>query len=55
MAQRAQNDARGKRANIVECQPNQAAPLLRDEKSRREWVERELDICNQASSKPTDD
>ena len=31
----------------VECQPNIAAPLLRDEKARREWVERELDICCQ--------
>ncbi|GAB4822357.1 hypothetical protein N2152v2_009403 [Parachlorella kessleri] len=29
----------------VDCQPNQMAPLLRDEKSRREWVERELDVC----------
>lgn len=29
----------------VDCQPNQMAPLLRDEKSRREWVERELDTC----------
>jgi hypothetical protein len=26
-----------------ECQPNAMAPLLRDEKSRREWVEAELD------------
>lgn len=31
--------------NDVDCQPNQMAPLLRDEKSRREWVERELDAC----------
>ncbi len=29
----------------VDCQPNQMAPLLRDEKSRRDWVERELDAC----------
>lgn len=29
----------------VDCQPNQWAPLLRDEKSRRDWVERELDAC----------
>lgn len=36
------------RANsLVECQPNTAAPLLRDEKARRDWVERELDICCQ--------
>lgn len=26
-----------------ECQPNPMAPLLRDEKGRREWVEGELD------------
>lgn len=36
------------RANsLVECQPNTGAPLLRDEKARRDWVERELDICCQ--------
>lgn len=29
----------------VECQPNQHAPLLRDEKARKSWVERELDAC----------
>ena len=34
----------------VECQPNAAAPLLRDEKARREWVEHELDMCCQVSS-----
>lgn len=33
--------------STVECQPNIAAPLLRDEKARRDWVERELDICCQ--------
>lgn len=33
--------------NLVECQPNTGAPLLRDEKARRDWVERELDICCQ--------
>ncbi|KAL3131725.1 hypothetical protein ABBQ38_007446 [Trebouxia sp. C0009 RCD-2024] len=37
------------RANsLVECQPNTGAPLLRDEKARRDWVERELDICCQS-------
>ena len=36
------------RANsLVECQPNTGAPLLRDEKARRDWVERELDMCCQ--------
>lgn len=35
--------------NLVECQPNTGAPLLRDEKARRDWVERELDICCQVS------
>lgn len=34
----------------VECQPNAAAPLLRDERARREWVEHELDMCCQVSS-----
>ncbi len=36
----------------VECQPNAAAPLLRDEKARREWVEHELDMCCQVSLQP---
>lgn len=31
----------------VECQPNAGAPLLRDEKGRREWLENELDMCCQ--------
>ncbi len=34
-------------ANLVECQPNNAAPLLRDEKGRREWIEHELDLSCQ--------
>lgn len=34
----------------VECQPNAAAPLLRDEKSRREWIEHELDMCCQVTT-----
>lgn len=39
------------RANsLVECQPNTGAPLLRDEKARRDWVERELDICCQVGA-----
>lgn len=32
-------------STTVECQPNPLAPLLRDEKARREWVEHELDAC----------
>eukprot|EP00884_Botryococcus_braunii_P003163 jgi/Botrbrau1/12848/Bobra.0045s0017.1 len=32
----------------VECQPNNTAPLLRDEKARREWLEHELDLCCQS-------
>ncbi|GMH44881.1 hypothetical protein BSKO_12838 [Bryopsis sp. KO-2023] len=48
VAQRNQMEARRKTGNTVECQPNQGAPLLRDEKSRREWLERELDVCNQS-------
>ena len=42
---RAQSAAKANSA--VECQPNTTAPLLRDEKARRDWVERELDICCQ--------
>ena len=34
-------------ANGVEAQPNNTAPLLRDEKSRRDWIEHELDMCCQ--------
>jgi hypothetical protein len=32
----------------VECQPNGTAPLLRDERSRRDWVEHEISVCCQA-------
>lgn len=31
----------------VELQPNKEAPLLRTDKHRRNWIERELDNCNQ--------
>ncbi|WIA39358.1 hypothetical protein OEZ86_005467 [Tetradesmus obliquus] len=30
----------------LELQPNAAAPLLRTEKARREWVEQELELCS---------
>ncbi|GAX80469.1 hypothetical protein CEUSTIGMA_g7908.t1 [Chlamydomonas eustigma] len=30
----------------VEVQPNPHAPLLRNEKARRDWLEKELDMCN---------
>ena len=43
----AKAQAAARSSNAVECQPNIAAPLLRDEKARRDWVERELDICCQ--------
>ena len=33
----------------VECQPNLHAPLLKDEKGRREWLEREINICNRVT------
>ena len=39
--------AAAKQANPVECQPSASAPLLRDEKARRDWVERELEFCCQ--------
>lgn len=48
---RASNEKRERAASLsksatgVECQPN--APLLRDEKSRRDWIEHELDMCCQ--------
>lgn len=32
----------------VELQPHANAPLLRTDKQRREWIEHELDECNQA-------
>jgi len=50
---RASNEKRERAASVVksvggvECQPNAAAPLLRDEKSRRDWIEHELDMCCQ--------
>ncbi len=50
---RASNEKRERAASMsksgsgVECQPNAAAPLLRDEKSRRDWIEHELDMCCQ--------
>lgn len=34
-------------SNGIEAQPNSMAPLLRDEKARREWIEHELDMCCQ--------
>ena len=34
-------------SNKLDCQPNATAPLLRDEKSRKEWIDRELDSCTQ--------
>jgi hypothetical protein len=30
----------------VACIPNSTAPMLRDDRSRREWVDSELDSCN---------
>ena len=44
---KAKAQATAKANSLVECQPNTGAPLLRDEKARRDWVERELDICCQ--------
>ena len=42
--------AAAKQSTPVECQPSASAPLLRDEKARRDWVERELEFCCQVSS-----
>ena len=42
-AQRPQHTA----SNGVEAQPNNTAPLLRDEKARRDWIEHEVDMCCQ--------
>ena len=47
-----QAKARAQRADAAaargepEMQPNAAAPLLRSERARREWLEQELDLCN---------
>ena len=41
--------ARSGAQSSIEVQPNNLAPLLRDEKARRDWVEQELDICCQVA------
>lgn len=33
----------------VEMQPNIAAPVLRTDKDRREWLQKELELCNMSS------
>lgn len=33
------------RAGGVEAQPNSTAPLLRDDKARKDWIEHEVDMC----------
>jgi len=40
------------KSNGAEAQPNNSAPLLRDEKSRQQWVENELDMCCQVPAPP---
>ena len=50
---KAKAQATAKANSLVECQPNTGAPLLRDEKARRDWVERELDICCQVRKEKT--
>lgn len=30
----------------MELQPNAAAPLLRNSKARREWIEQEMELCS---------
>lgn len=44
--QRSRIDRSNVHAN-AEMRPNSAAPELRNEKERREWIEQELDQCNQ--------
>ena len=62
-AARSQADARHERAATAaaarpggppgpECQPNAGAPLLRDERARREWLEHELGLACQARGPP---
>jgi len=62
-AARSQADARHERAATAaaarpggppgpECQPNAGAPLLRDERARREWLEHELGLACQARGRP---
>lgn len=41
-------ESRNRRSNTIELQPNSNAPLLRDDRSRIEWIEQELDLCNQS-------
>ncbi|BDA42916.1 Kinesin-like protein KIN-4C [Coccomyxa sp. Obi] len=51
---RTSNEKRERAASLsksgtgVECQPNASAPLLRDDKGRRDWIEHELDMCCQS-------
>ena len=35
-------------SGVVELQPNAGAPLLRNEKAWRSWLEKELEVCNQS-------
>jgi hypothetical protein len=49
MTERQQRN-RMERSNVMsnaETQPNSNAPALRNDKERREWIEAELDLCNQ--------
>eukprot|EP00803_Ostreobium_quekettii_P004619 evm.model.scf_3423.1 EVM.evm.TU.scf_3423.1 scf_3423:4192-12887(+) len=51
LTSKAQKDAikrSGAAGVAVECQPNLHAPLLKDEKARREWLEREINVCNRS-------
>lgn len=50
MTERQQRN-RTERSNAMsnaEMQPNNGAPSLRNERERRDWIEAELDLCNQS-------
>jgi hypothetical protein len=47
--QRSRIDRSNVHAN-AEMRPNSAAPELRNEKERRDWIEQELDQCNQVGA-----
>jgi len=51
LTSKAQKDASKRSGAVgvaVECQPNLHAPLLKDDKGRRDWLEREINICNRS-------
>ena len=54
MTERQQRNRMGRSSVMsnAETQPNSNAPALRNDKERREWIEAELDLCNQVGRGP---